>query len=417
VITSGSRSEQRSGVVSRIGGHRAGSRGRRDHRAARRPATDADTVADVTDGTFTPFVLDVPDDQLKDLRERLHRVRLPEPATDPSQGVALDEVAGLARYWLEDYDWRRFETEINRYDQFRTTIDGLGVHLIHARSPRDDARPLLITHGWPGSVVEVLDVIDALLDPGSPDLPAFHVVAPSLPGYGFSDKPTEPGWGCDRIADAWAELMSRLGYDRFLAHGGDWGAMITTALGVRHPDRLDALHTTMPIAQRPEGFDDATLDDLERGWLEYGRQFREHGTGYSKEQSTRPQTVGYALVDSPVGQLAWIAEKFQAWTDGDGFGGVPIDRLLDNVTTYWLTASGASSARLYWESFGRGTLDPVTVPAAVSMFPAEMGKAPRAWVEARYPGLYYWNALPRGGHFASLEVPDVLVDELRAAFG
>lgn len=371
------------------------------------------------DGTFTPFVLDVPDDPLTDLRERLRRVRLPEPATDASQGIALDAVAELTRYWLEDYDWRRFEAEVNRYDQFRTTIGGLGIHVLHARSPRADARPLLITHGWPGSVVEVLDVLPALLDPGSDDLPAFHLIAPSLPGYGFSDKPTGPGWGVPRIADAWTELMSRLGYERFLAHGGDWGAVITTELGMRHADRLDALHTTMPIAQRPEGFDDDTLRDVERGWLEYAQSFRDHGTGYSGQQRTRPQTLGYGLVDSPVGQLAWIAEKFQQWTDGDGFGTVPIDRLLDNVTIYWLTASGASSARLYWESHGsrRDTTTPITAPSAVSIFPAEMGKMPRPWVEARYTGLYYWNELPRGGHFASLEVPDVMVNELRAAFG
>lgn len=366
------------------------------------------------DGAFTPFVLDVPDGPLDDLRERLRRVRLPEPATDPSQGVSLDTITELCRYWLTDYDWRRFEAELNRYDQFRTTIDGLGVHLLHVRSPRADARPLLITHGWPGSVVEVLDIVDALTDPGSDDLPAFHVIAPSLPGYGFSDKPTAPGWGVDAIADAWVELMGRLGYERFLAHGGDWGAIITTALGVRHPDRVDAIHVTMPIVQRPQGFDDDSLTEREWGWLEYARQFHEHGTGYSKEQSTRPQTLGYALVDSPAGQLAWIAEKFQVWTDGDGFGTVPVDRLLDNVTIYWLTASGASSARLYWESFGRGGLPTVTAPAAVSIFPAEMGKPPRSWVEERYTGLYYWNELPSGGHFASLEVPDVLVGELRA---
>lgn len=383
--------------------------------AASAPVPTGDPSVEVV-----PFVLDVPDEQLLDLRERLRRVRLPEPATDPSQGLGLDAVTELCRAWLEEHDWRRVEDELNRRGQFRTAIDGLGVHLLHVRSPRDDAQPLLVTHGWPGSVVEVLDVLDALTDPGDgPDgtpLPAFHVVAPSLPGYGFSDKPTGPGWGVERTADAWAELMTRLGYDRFLAQGGDWGAMVTTSLALRHPARVAMMHTTMPIAPRPEGFDDATLDETERRWLAGTEEFRRVGSGYSGQQRTRPQTLGYGLVDSPAGQLAWIAEKFVAWTDGDGFGGVPRDRVLDNVSIYWLTASGASSARLYWESFARGDLRPVTAPSAVSLFPAEMVKPPRAWVEARYTDLRHWNVLPAGGHFASLEVPGDFVDELRTAF-
>ncbi|MDL5157576.1 epoxide hydrolase family protein [Actinomycetospora termitidis] len=370
------------------------------------------------DETLTPFVLDVPETALDDLRERLRRTRFPEPATDPSQGIALDTMAELRRSWLSDHDWRRVEAEINRHAQFRTEVDGLGIHLLHVRSARADARPLLVTHGWPSSVVEVLGIVDALVDPGSDELPAFHVVAPSLPGFGFSDRPTGPGWGVEAIADAWAELMTRLGYDRFLAHGGDWGAMVTTALGVRHPDRVEALHTTMPRAPRPDGVDDATLTDQERGWLAAGEAYGRTNRGYAEEQSTRPQTLGYALVDSPAGQLAWIAEKFEAWTDGPGFGAVPVDRVLDIVTTYWLTASAASSARLYWESwasFGNAT-EPVDVPTAVSYFPAEMTKLPRAWIEARYTGLYHWNVLDRGGHFPALEVPDLLVGELRAAF-
>jgi epoxide hydrolase len=374
------------------------------------PSTDRS--ADVV-----PFVLDVPPDQLDDLRERLHRVRLPEPATDPGQGLGLDTVAELCRAWLDEHDWRRLEAELNRRGQFRTVIDGLGVHFLHVRSPRGDARPLIITHGWPGSVVEVLDVLDALTDPGDDALPAFHVVAPSLPGFGFSDKPTAPGWTVTRIADAWVELMGRLGYDRFLAQGGDWGAMITTSLGVRHPDRVAGLHTTMPQARRPDGATDGELSETEARWLAEVREFREVGSGYSAQQRTRPQTLGYGLVDSPAGQLAWIAEKFVAWTDGEGFGGVPRDRVLDNVALSWLTASGASSARLYWESFGRADVDsPVTVPSAVSVFPAEMAKLPRAWVEARYTDLRHWNALPSGGHFASPEVPEDFVDEVRTAF-
>ncbi|GAA4870692.1 epoxide hydrolase family protein [Actinomycetospora straminea] len=384
-------------------------------------AADAPVPAGDPAVEVVPFVLDVPEEQLADLRERLRRVRLPEPATDPSQGIGLDAVGELCRAWLEEHDWRRVEDELNRRGQFRTAIDGLGIHFLHVRSPRRDARPLLVTHGWPGSVVEVLDVLDALVDPGDgPDgqaLPAFHVVAPSLPGYGFSDKPTGPGWGVERIADAWAGLMGRLGYDRFLAQGGDWGAMVTTALAVRHPDRVAMMHTTMPMARRPEGFDDSALSDTERQWLAGVQEFRRVGSGYSAQQRTRPQTLGYGLVDSPAGQLAWIAEKFVAWTDGDGFGGVPRDRVLDNAAIYWLTASGASSARLYWESFGGTDVDsPVTVPSAVSIFPAEMAKPPRAWVEARFRDLRHWNVLPTGGHFASLEVPGDFVDELRTAF-
>jgi pimeloyl-ACP methyl ester carboxylesterase len=380
--------------------------------AADAPVPDRDLSVEIV-----PFVLDVPEEQLADLRERLRRVRLPEPATDPSQGLGLEAVTELCRAWLEEHDWRRVEDELNRRGGFRTAIDGLGVHFLHARSLRSDARPLIVTHGWPGSVIEILDVLGALVDPGDDSLPAFHVVAPSLPGYGFSDKPTGPGWGVDRIADAWAELMTRLGYDRFLAQGGDWGAMVTTALAVRHPDRVAMMHTTMPRARRPEGFDDARLDATERRWRAEAEEFRRVGAGYSAQQRTRPQTLGYGLVDSPAGQLAWIAEKFVAWTDGDGFGGVPRDRVLDNATIYWLTASGASSARLYWESFGGIDVDsPVTVPSAVSVFPAEMDKVPRAWVESRYVDLRRWNVLPTGGHFASLEVPGDFVDELRAAF-
>ena len=368
-----------------------------------------------------PFVLDVPAEQLDDLAERLRRVRLPEPETvdDWSQGIPRSLVAELCRAWAEDHDWRRLETELNGLGQSRVEIDGLGIHFLHVRSPRADARPLVITHGWPGSVVEVLDVIGALTDPPEGE-PAFHVVAPSLPGFGFSDKPTAPGWSVEHVADAWASLMDRLGYDRFLAQGGDWGAMITTALALRHPDRVAAIHTTMPLARRPEGFDDANLDATETRWLAEAREFRRVGSGYSAQQSTRPQTLGYGLVDSPAGQLAWIVEKFWAWTDSDG--GDPEDavrreRLLDNVAVYWLGASGASSARIYWESFGTDqTAGRVTVPTAVSIFPREMGKMPRAWVEARYTDLRRFSVLDRGGHFASLEVPDLFVAELRAGF-
>jgi len=385
------------------------------------------TVACVSAETLLPsvtnptrFVLDVPDDQLDDLHERLRRVRLPEPEPvgDASQGIPRARVAELCRTWSEEHDWRRLEAELNGRGQWRAEVDGLGVHFLHVRSPRPDARPLVITHGWPGSVVEFLDVLDALVDPVEDRVPAFHVVAPSLPGFGFSDKPTTTGWDVDRIADAWAAIMATLGYDRFLAQGGDWGSMVTAALAVRHPDRVAAIHTTMPLADRPEGFSTDDLDETEKGWLARAREFRDVGSGYSAQQRTRPQTLGYGLVDSPAGQLAWIAEKFAAWTDHDGDpdAAVPRGRLLDNVAVYWLGASGASSARMYWENAHVDRTALITVPAAVSMFPAEMAKLPRAWVAARYTGLGYWNVLPRGGHFASLEAPEVFVDELRAGF-
>ncbi|MEJ2867083.1 epoxide hydrolase family protein [Actinomycetospora sp. OC33-EN08] len=383
------------------------------------PATPSSTrPADPAE--ITPFVLDIPDDQVADLHERLRRARLaePEPVDDWSQGIPATDVADLARAWLEEHRVGALSDELNGLGQYRTEIDGLGIHFLHVQSPRNDAQPLLITHGWPGSVVEFLDVVGPLTAPDDPASPAFHVVAPSLPGFGFSDKPTTTGWTVDHVADAWAVLMSRLGYPRFLAQGGDWGAMVTTALGVRHPDRVAMLHTTMPLAQRPEGARDEDLPETEQRWLAEAREFGRVGSGYSGQQRTRPQTLGYALVDSPVGQLAWIAEKFAVWTDGGPTlePSVPRRRLLDNVAVYWFGASGASSARFYWENAQIQRREPVTVPSAVSLFPAEMAKMPRSWVEARYTDLRRWSVLDRGGHFASLEVPELFVDELQESF-
>ncbi|MFE2938590.1 epoxide hydrolase family protein [Streptomyces sp. NPDC059255] len=368
-----------------------------------------------------PFVLAVPEAEVDDLRARLRRVRLPErePVGDWSQGIPRAYVAELCAYWLEEYDWRRFEGELNSRGQWRTVVDGLGIHFLHVRSDRPDARPLLITHGWPGSVVEFLDVLDALVDPPAGE-PAFHVVAPSLPGFGFSDKPAETGWGVERIADAWAVLMSRLGYGRFLAQGGDWGAFVTTALAIRHPGRVEALHTTMPLVQPPSDFAPERLGEPERASLDEARAALRGEAGYMTQQATRPQTLGYGLADSPAGQLAWIVEKFHGWTDCAGHpeNAVSRQRLLDNASVYWFGASGASSARLYWESSGsRDMVTPVTVPSAVSMFPKEPFRSPRTWVQARYRDLRYWNAPGKGGHFPSLEVPQTFVAELRAAFG
>lgn len=377
--------------------------------------------------------ISVPDEAIDDLRRRLRDTRLPEPETVQgaqgplawAQGIPLAYVDELRRAWLEEHDWRRLESEINSYPQIMTSIDGVDIHALHVRSDRADARPLIITHGWPGCIVEALDVIDQLVNPPA-DEPAFHLVLPSLPGYGFSGKPETPGWGLERIADAWAELMSRLGYGRFLAQGGDWGAMVTITLALRHPERVAMLHTTVPHALRPEGFSDSQLDDVERRWLAEEQEFRRTGMGYAAIQSTRPQTIGYGLVDSPVALLAWIVEKFYEASDCGGHpeNAISRQRLLDNVAFYWMTRSGASSARLYWENAGgaqmaRPGLDmatPVAVPTGVSVFPRELRKLPRSWVEQRFTNLRYWRVLDRGGHFPMLEVPDTFVAQLRAAF-
>jgi pimeloyl-ACP methyl ester carboxylesterase len=369
---------------------------------------------------MVPFTLNVSDEQIEDLSRRLRHTRLPEPQTVPdwSQGVPRQIIADMCQAWLEEHDWRHLESELNAYEQWRTEIDGLRIHFLYARSSRKDARPLLVTHGWPGSIVEFLDVLPGLINPPD-DQPAFHVVLPSLPGYGFSDKPAARGWGIERIADAWASLMARLGHPRFLAQGGDWGAMITTTLAIRHPEQVAMMHTPVPWARKPDGLSDDTLTSIEKRWLADLAEFRAKGGGYAAVMSTRPQTFGYGLVDSPVAQLAWILEAYLGHgdTDDDGKPLVPRRRMLDNAAYYWFSASGASSARLYWESLGKMDMTtPVTVPSAVSVFPKELMKLPRSWVEARYTDLRYWKALERGGHFAMLEVPDTFIAELRAAF-
>jgi epoxide hydrolase len=370
----------------------------------------------------TPFVLAVPDADLVDLRRRLERTRWPEAETvdDWSQGIPLSYVRELTAYWAKTYDWRKTETRLNRFPQFRTELDGLGIHFIHARSPHPDAFPLVITHGWPGSIVEFLKVIDPLVDPpahGGDAGDAFDVVCPSMPGYGFSDKPTTPGWGTERIADAWAALMARLGYDRYGAQGGDWGAMVTANLGQQDVDHVAGIHLNMPIANADRSTF-GELTDRETDALAAMKDHQDWGTGYSKQQSTRPQTVGYGLVDSPAAQCAWIVEKFWAWTDCDGHpeNVLTRDELLDNVMLYWLPAAGASSARLYWESFIRGNRDPVHVPSGMSIFPKEIFRPSRRWAENRFTDIRYWNELDKGGHFAAFEQPETFVDEVRAFF-
>jgi pimeloyl-ACP methyl ester carboxylesterase len=370
------------------------------------------------------FRVEVPETELDDLRERVARTRWPEPATSPgwTQGVPLDYARELCDYWVREYDWRRCEAELNALPQFRTGLDGGGddtveVHLIHARSPHPGALPLLLTHGWPGSVVEFLDVIEALTNPPDPR-DAFHLVVPSLPGYGFSAKPAVPGWGIERIATAWAQLMDRLGYDRYGAQGGDWGSLITSALGTGAPENLVGIHLTMPLAERPPEAEAQPLTDSEKAAFAARETFQKLGTGYSSEQSTRPQTIGYGLLDSPSAQCTWIVEKFWDWTDCAGHpeNVISRDRLLDNVMLYWLPGNGASSARLYWESFKRRRMDEVPVPTGVTQFPQELVRLPRHWIERRYTDLRHWSEPKTGGHFASLEQPEVFVDELRTFF-
>jgi pimeloyl-ACP methyl ester carboxylesterase len=366
----------------------------------------------------TPFRVQISEAEIDDLRARLRATRWPEPATvdDWSQGLPLAYARELAGYWADGYDPRRVERELNARDQSIVEVDGLGIHVLHARSPHPAALPLVLTHGWPGSVVEFLDILDLLTDPADP-ADAFHVVCPTLPGFGFSDKPARHGWGVERIGAAWAGLMTQLGYERYGAQGGDWGSFVTAAVGAADPQRCVGVHMTLPRALPVEG---APVTDKEQAGLLATREFRDRGSGYSAIQSTRPQTIGYGLVDSPAALLTWIVDKFWAWTDHDGDleTAVGRDRLLDNVMLYWLPRAGASAARIYWESFPRhlGTF-PVAAPAGASIYPKEIAKIPRSWAERRFRDLRYWNdELTKGGHFASMEVPESLAAELRAFF-
>jgi pimeloyl-ACP methyl ester carboxylesterase len=362
---------------------------------------------------INPFRIAVPDADLVDLKERLARTRWPEAecVDDWTQGIPLGYTRELAEYWAAEYDWRAREAALNRFDQFTTEIDGLDIHFIHQRSSADNAFPLLITHGWPGSIVEFHKVIEPLTAAG------FDVVCPSLPGYGFSGKPSGTGWGIEKIAAAWETLMGRLGYERYGAQGGDWGAAVTTQIG-RNGGRCAAIHLNMPMARPSGGLENPT--DEEKQALDHLAYHRKWDTGYSKQQSTRPQTIGYGLVDSPVGQLAWIVEKFWSWTDCDGHpeNVLTRDELLDNVMLYWLTASAASSARLYWESFGvfgGGERKRVELPTGVASFPKEILRAPRSWCEAGY-NITHWTNMPRGGHFAAFEQPELFIDDVRSFF-
>jgi pimeloyl-ACP methyl ester carboxylesterase len=368
-----------------------------------------------------PFEIQVPDEVLDDLTRRLRNTRWPdeELVDDWTQGIPLAYVRDVCRYWAEEYDWRAREAALNRFDQFVTEIDGVDIHFIHQRSSNPAALPLVITHGWPGSIVEFHKVIEPLTEPqlhGGDAADAFHVVAPSLPGFGFSGKPPSTGWGVERIADVWAELMTRLGYARFAAQGGDWGSAVTTAITARHYDRCVAAHLTLAMGARPSG-EPSGPDELHA--LERAAYYRDHDSGYSTQQATRPQTVGYGLADSPAAQAAWILEKFHAWTDCGGHPENVLNRdeLLDNVMTYWVTNSATSSARLYWESFRvRRQRDPITVPVGFAVYPAEIVPPVRRWVESTFVDIRHWAEHERGGHFAAFEVPDIFVDDLRTCF-
>jgi pimeloyl-ACP methyl ester carboxylesterase len=368
-----------------------------------------------------PFVISVDDDVLDDLRRRLNNTRWPEaePVDDWSQGIPLAYVQEVCDYWANDYDWRAREAALNRFDQFTTTVNGLAIHYVHVRSPEPNAFPLLITHGWPGSIVEFHKVIEPLTNPaahgGDPSM-AFDVICPSLPGFGFSGKPTETGWGVAKIAETWVALMAQLGYERFGAQGGDWGAGVTTVIGGIEDSGCAGIHLNMPSG-RP-GPDDVPETDLERRVVDAIAYYFEWDSGYSKQQATRPQTLGYGLTDSPAGQAAWILEKFYAWTDCDGHPEniLTKDELLDNIMLYWLNANATSSARLYWESFGRTRPSPTIVPTGVAAFPKEILPASPRWCEPVYPNLTHWTDMDRGGHFAAFEQPELFVADVRAFF-
>jgi pimeloyl-ACP methyl ester carboxylesterase len=391
------------------------------------------TVETTTD--IRPLEVDFHEDQLEDLRRRIATTRWPskELVDDRSQGVQLATLKALADYWTSDYEFGRFEARLNAVPNFTTAIDGVEIHFIHVRSPHDEALPLIMTHGWPGSVVELLDSVGPLTDPtahGGQAEEAFHLVLPSVPGYGFSGEPAELGWGIGRTAQAWAELMRRLGYTRYVAQGGDVGALVTDVMGRQAPDGLAGIHINLLAAALAIADQLPKESKQERAALDSLATFRASGFGYYLEQATRPQTIGYALLDSPVALAAWMLDHDTdsyykisgAFVDGRPAGNLTRDNILDNVTLYWLTGTGASAARAYWES-GREQAQaagkappPVSVPVGFTTFPGEVFAAPRSWAQAVYPSLEYFNEVDRGGHFAAWEEPELFSTELRAAF-
>jgi pimeloyl-ACP methyl ester carboxylesterase len=381
-----------------------------------------------------PFSVDIPEEQIEDLRRRIAATRLPskELVSDRSQGVQLETIQELARYWATEYDLRRCEARLNALSQFKTEIDGVDVHFIHVRSRHEHALPLIMTHGWPGSVIELLETVGPLTDPtahGGSAEDAFHLVLPSVPGYGFSAEPTELGWYAGRVAEGWGKLMPRLGYTRYVAQGGDVGAAVTDAMGRQGPEGLIGIHTNLFVPGLAGG-DFPKETEEERAAAEAGATFRATGFGYFLEQTTRPQTIGYALLDSPVALAAWMLDHdtdsyykiSRAFVDRQPVGGLTRDHILDNITTYWLTGTGASAARSYWEggqatARAAGQAPPaVSVPVGFTTFPGEIVATPRSWVEKAYPTLTYFNKVDKGGHFAAWEEPELFATEIRAAF-
>jgi pimeloyl-ACP methyl ester carboxylesterase len=392
------------------------------------------TTAETATGV-RPFQVDVPRDKLDELRRRIDAARLPskELVNDRSQGVQLATIQELASYWKTDYDWRKAEAKLNALPQFTTEIDGVDIHFIHVKSQHEDALPLIMTHGWPGSVIELLEAVGPLTDPTAHDgdaEDAFDLVLPSLPGYGFSGEPAEIGWDLGRTARAWAEVMSRLGYTRYVAQGGDVGAGVTDAMGRQAPEGLLGIHTNLLVPALSGAM--PTDTDEERAAAAQIATFRQSGNGYFVEMATRPQTIGYALLDSPVALAAWMADHdtdayhkiARAFVDGQPSGNLTRDHILDNITLYWLTGTGASAARSYWEAYGpdapaasQQPLPPPTIPFGFTTFPGEIWRTPRSWVEASYPDVIYFHVAERGGHFAAWEEPELFAREVRAAFG
>jgi pimeloyl-ACP methyl ester carboxylesterase len=391
------------------------------------------STENTTSDLIRPFRIEVPEADLVDLRQRIAATRWPDRETvdDQSQGAQLAKVQELVRYWGTGYDWRKVEFKLNSLPQFVTEIDGVDIQFAHIRSPHPDAMPLIITHGWPGSVLELMKVIGPLTNPtayGGRAEDAFDLVLPSLPDYGFSGKPRETGWEPGHIASAWAELMDRLGYERYVSQGGDWGSIISHVMAIQQPAGLLGIHVNMPavvppdIAQILNNSEPAPsgLSDAEQAAFASLDAFNKEGSAYAALSFTRPQTLGYGLADSPAGLAAWIYEKFAAWTDsaGEPERALSRDEMLDDISLYWLTNSGTSSARLYWEVHGGSPFNAVdvSIPVAVTVFPGEIYRAPRSWAELNYHNLIYFNEVAKGGHFAAWEQPEIFTEEIRAAF-
>ena len=397
-----------------------------------------DPVTIIGDSTVKPFEVNFEKGAIDDLRRRIDATRWPtkELVADRTQGVQLAATRALARFWTTEYDWRNCEARLNALPQFKTELDGLNIHFIHVKSPHANALPLVMTHGWPGSVIELLEIIGPLTDPtahGGNEEDAFHLVLPSIPGYGFSDEPTEVGWGPIRIGRAWHELMRRLGYTRYVAQGGDVGSQVTDAMGRLSLDGLLGIHTNLltPALGDPNALSASPPTDEERAALDQLDGFRATGTGYFVEQATRPETIGYALLDSPIALAAWIIdhdtdsyEKIaRAFVDGEPSGGLTREHIVDNITLYWLTGTGASAARSYWEEAQENVravgqaVPPVSIPVGFTSFPGEIWRTPRSWVERAYPNVdIYFNEVDKGGHFAAWEEPELFSEEMRAAF-